>query len=183
MIAITELNIVVSNSKNPILLFQTNKWQVEDAHTFYYPYYFFEVQIEYDSFLRKKRASKRVIAVNAATGSTSFSDVYPSFQKREILLHETVPIEYSAQECKKETIEMVRKYYIHHVRIWNPPTITVIKTDVVYLPYTVLYTRKVKNKKSQVHLYEHLSGNYDKLRNSPIIESAFNNLFKRRETT
>ncbi|MGG0717159.1 hypothetical protein ABE096_06115 [Robertmurraya massiliosenegalensis] len=183
VIKITELNVVVSNTTDPVQLLQQNKWQVEEVQRLYYPYYFFEVQIEYDSFLRKKRFSKKMVAVNAVTGGTSFSDVYPTFEKRDISDHATVPMEYSAQDCQKETIEMVRKYFIHHVRIWNPPTITVSKTEAIYLPYTVLYTKKANNKKSYLHLYEHLSGKYDKLNNSPMIENAFNNLFKRSEAT
>lgn len=159
------------------------KVEVKDYDTIYYPFFFSKWKVEYLSFFKKKRKATTIVAQNSVTGETSFSEIFPKLTKINPKKKLIIPTKYNhLQTTLFDSKETIRKYYIHHVRVWNLPSIILEQKEKVYLPYTILYVHKINGSRKQLLLLENSSGIISKINDTPVIKKAYDDLlFERRE--
>lgn len=139
----------------------------------YYPCLLTKWQISYTGLFKKKCTQKRVILTNLIKGDSSFGNENPTENAVSVESNTVMKGIYSATEAHANAKEMLRRYYMHYVRVWSVPQITCLSENIIYFPYTVLSSDKSQKGKSKLMLYEPVSNLTDKLAKFPEIEQFY----------
>jgi|SRR5699024_3489559 len=168
MVIVMEINIFTSeyNSQN----LNQNNSKLTDI---YYPCLVTNWEISYQSFLKKPRTQKRVIFTNLIKGDSSFGNKNPTSHISTVENHTVMTAAITDKEAHAKAKEMLRRYFMHHVRVWSVPNINCFSESIIYFPYAVLSSKRSQKKQSKLLLYEPASNLTDKLENFPEIEQFY----------
>lgn len=168
MVIAMEINIFTSEYNTQIL--NQNNSKLTDI---YYPCLVTNWEISYQSFFKKPRTQKRIIFTNLIKGDSSFGNKNPTSHTLTVENHTVMTATITDQEARAKAKEMLRRYFIHHVRVWSVPKINCLSENIIYFPYAVLSSKGSQKKQSKLILYEPASNLTDKLENFPEIERFY----------
>lgn len=152
---------------------QENSGNVSKLTDIYYPCLVTKWEVSYRTFFKKERTHQRIILTNLIKGDSSFGNENPERQAATVKNNAVMEALYSEAEGRENAKEMLRRYYMHYVRVWSVPEITCLSGSMIYFPYTVLSEENKRNGKSKVMLYEPVSNLTDKLTKFPEIEQFY----------
>lgn len=138
--------------------------------TFFYPILFSEWNVEFRSFFKKERKSRSITGVDLIKGGPGFADHFPDASEVEADIEKIFPPTILHEKQRLESMEFIRKYYIHYKRVWSPPSIHLQKEEIVHMPYTVYSEVGQKSGKHKYVLLEHSSKSLDRLSKYPHME-------------
>jgi hypothetical protein len=139
----------------------------------YYPCLVTNWEVSYKSLFKKQRTHKRVIFTNLIKGDSSFGNENPESRIARAKSSTVMEAVYSELEARENAKEMLRRYYMHYVRVWSVPEISCLSESTIYFPYAVLSAESKQRGKSRVILYEPVSNLTDKLAKFPEIEQFY----------
>ncbi|MBU8768949.1 hypothetical protein [Cytobacillus oceanisediminis] len=152
--------------------------QFKIVDTYFFPALFSVWDVLYKSFFQKEVKSRSITGADLTRGSTGLADFFPDFAEYDAEEYTIIEPSLSPVKLAADSREFVRKYYIHYKRIWTPPVIELVKEEVVYLPYTILFDPDASSERKKYFLLEHSSKNLDLLSNYPHIKENCSNILK-----
>ncbi|SFE57289.1 hypothetical protein [Alteribacillus iranensis] len=103
----------------------------------FYPYYFFECQLERKSLLQPKGGGKAGCAVDGVNKVGSLVDQSPVFLEKELPASDMIPVTYDWEEAKKAAIDFVRHSITYRMKVLAPPKMTITRAELFYRPYWI----------------------------------------------
>ncbi|WP_211199986.1 hypothetical protein [Salicibibacter cibi] len=140
----------------------------EGYSSFYYPHYYTEWMVTY-RLIYGHRKEKVTTMTDSVRGGTSIANQLPDLRKEEVIESDAIKEIMTEHACIEEAFETLRRHYLYRVRSWSVPTIELLASQWVYIPYQLIEKPGRFSKKTKTYLFEPMSNSLDKIDKFPEI--------------
>ncbi|WP_090397444.1 hypothetical protein [Natribacillus halophilus] len=140
----------------------------EGYSSFYYPHYYTEWMVTYRS-IYGHRKEKVTTMTDSVRGGSGIANELPYLRKEDIIESDVMEEKITEQASIEEAFETLRRHYLYRAKSWSVPTIELLASQWVYIPYQLIEKTGRFSKKTKTYLFEPMSNSLDKIDKFPEI--------------